>query len=79
MKTQTKGWVVMTDSHPNRKHKDAVIIWSSFKRTRSESIKSFLRSTNQTLRFFKKKYGYKCVRATQTIEIDQLPDIKKTI
>lgn len=79
MKTQVKGWVVMTESHPNNKNKDAFVIWSSFKRTRSESINSFLRHTNQTMQFFKKNYGYKCVRATQTIEIDQVPDVKKTI
>lgn len=69
----------MTESHPNRKKKDALFIWWSFKRTKSESIKAFLKHTNETMQFFKKNYGYKCVRATQTIEIDQVPDVKKTI
>lgn len=68
MKTQTKGWVVIIDGRPNN---DGVFIpHSLFSETEEGAIKKFKEGIPRSLKFLAEKYGYKCVRATQTIEID---------
>lgn len=60
-----KGWAVASDN-------STFILSYTFERTRSESIKKWMSLWDKercNWRKFKRE-GYKCIRATQTTEID---------
>jgi hypothetical protein len=53
-----KGWVIMTH-------------WSSFSEKRKEAIEIFLAGTTTEWQWWRKKYGFKAVKAESTISINQ--------
>lgn len=65
MKATAKGWVVMHE--PSQFINDY-----SFERTRTDSIESFMSpwDPERTNWRKKKRQGYKCVKATLTIEVE---------
>jgi hypothetical protein len=65
--TQTQeGWVVVAREHPNSERD--YVMSSSFASTRSASIRSFVSGASKNWAYFKRKYNYRCERATLTIE-----------
>jgi hypothetical protein len=64
-----KGWVIITEAHP--RSGNPLVMWGSFKATRSEAIKWFVSDSGNSWRFWKRNYGYKAVKAESTISINQ--------
>jgi hypothetical protein len=64
-----KGWVIMTDCHPNSGN--PYVHWSSFSEKRKEAIEIFLAGTTTEWQWWRKKYGFKAVKAESTISINQ--------
>lgn len=68
MKTTSTGWVVITDNHGRLGN--TYIADYSFSSIRSEAIKKFIKGSTRKWPYWKRRYGYKCVKATMTLEID---------
>jgi hypothetical protein len=62
-----KGWVVMNACHPRTKGK--FIVGSTFSYTRTKAIEAFIKGSGQNWRYWKEKYNFSCVKATQSITI----------
>lgn len=65
MEDKTNGWVVENQNHPNTQSK--YIVTSSFRQTRSESIKAFIDGSGQSWRYWQRKYNFRCVKASCVI------------
>lgn len=65
MKTTKKGWVVVSEKHPESG--EIYLAEHTFRLTRSGSIQYFIEGTNKSWRWWKRKYNYKCVKAEITI------------
>ena len=70
MKKEIQGWIVLSTSHPNKTDKTHVD-WESFEVKRSDSIKAFTKGTGEDWEYWKSKYGFKCVKASLTIQIQK--------
>lgn len=67
MKQETSGWVVMTDSHPI--NKKPAVMWFTFSPLRKDSVNEMCGGYNKVWKEWKRKYGYKLVKAKLTIEV----------
>ena len=65
MENKTNGWVVENQNHPNTQSK--YIVPSSFRQTRSESIKAFIDGSGQSWRYWQRKYNFHYVKASCVI------------
>lgn len=65
MKKQFTGWVVVqyVDGKP-----DDILHWT-FTFLRKDAIAEFIKGSAHDWNYWRKKSGYKCVKATQTTEI----------
>lgn len=64
---RVNGWLVMTPNHPNSG--EASVFFNSFRTTKRESIAAFIDGSGSTWDHWRKKYGYRCVKAESTIRI----------
>lgn len=67
MVSESNGWVVINTNHPSTGTK--YIVESTFSSTKKEAIKNFIEGTNNSWLYWKKKYNYSVVRASQHIVI----------
>jgi hypothetical protein len=65
LEQNTSGWVVV--AQPHRRSKNSFIVGSTFSRTKSRAINSFIEGTSKPWNYWKKEYNYKCVKATSKI------------
>jgi hypothetical protein len=65
MKEITNGWVIISNNHPNGTPNR--IFSGSFRTKKTRCIKDFVQGSGGDWNYWKNKYGFKAVRATQTI------------
>lgn len=69
MKSKENGYVVMTPCHPYSGRQ--FLFHNTFRAYRRDAIAAFLQGTNETWETMRKKYNYKCVKATCTITTNE--------
>jgi len=62
------GWVVINIGHPANGQK--FIDRESFAFTKNGCIKNFIKGSGETWEYWRRKYNFRCVRATMTINTD---------
>lgn len=67
MTESSKGWVIYNPCHPTRN--EEIMFPESFRRTRTECIKEFVKGSGNNWAYWRKEWGYKCVKAKSTVEI----------
>ena len=70
------GWLVMSPNHPTNNRPR--VMHSSFRVLKRDSIAEFIKGSGSDWKFWKKNYGFRCVRATSVIRIlGTMANIKK--
>lgn len=67
MEATKKGWIVLSDEHPNSN--ETIIDLNSFDELRKDSIEKFIHQSGHNWQYWKRKYKFKCVKCIQTIQI----------
>lgn len=67
MKKTITGWVVINIGHPRTEGK--FINGWSFSSIRKECIAKFVANTGYKWEYWRKKYNFRCVRATQMVYV----------
>lgn len=62
------GWVVVNIGHPNTGSK--YIVRESFAFTKNGSIKAFIKGSGESWGYWRRKYNFRCVRASMNITTD---------
>lgn len=73
MKSDENGWVVVSKNHPNAD--SSFIVSNTFKYKRTDSINEFVSGSNASWDYWKRKYNFRCVRATRTIEVKEVGNV----
>lgn len=70
MENKVFGWVIYNPKHPGNGRE----MWfpESFRRTRNEAIKDFIKGSGNTWNYWKVKMNFKCKKAESIIKL--LPD-----
>lgn len=63
---EDRGWVIVCIDHPMTNK--SFVVLNSFRYTRRQAIKDFNDSV-VSWEYWKRKYNYRCVRATQTVVV----------
>lgn len=66
-KLEQSGWVGATMSHPNTGR--PMISGHTFSYFRKEAIEKFIDFSGKPWRYWREKYGFKTMKATQTVEL----------
>lgn len=67
MKKEITGRVVATECHPNSQK--PMIVEHSFSYSQKEAIERFMEDSGYTWYYWRKKFGFKAVKAKLTIEV----------
>lgn len=70
MQDKQTGWVVINIGHPRTGGK--YIVASTFSRTRREAISNFTNGTNEGWRYWKQKYNFRVVKASQVVGVENV-------
>lgn len=65
MESNTKGWVIINNNHPNRP--EPFIVNNTFSPTRTKAIAKFIKGSNTQWRYWYRKFNFRCVRAEMNI------------
>lgn len=68
MEFTEKGWIVLSENHPNSN--ETFIDNTSFDIYKRDSIRKFLHESGADWKYWRTKFNFKCVKCTQTIKID---------
>lgn len=65
IRLEKQGWVVINIGHPATGMQS--IVESTFSSTRTVAIKKFIKYSEKSWSYWRSKYNFRCVKATQTI------------
>ena len=67
MKTAENGYVIICEDHPVTG--TSYIVHGSFQNYKHLAIAYFIKDTSHTWEYWKRKYNFRCVKATQSINL----------